>query len=74
MCSSLAALGYEPHIDGDVVTLGNCPFHALAQEHTDLVCGMNLALVHGMAERAPGDVTAKLDPAPHRCCVTLTAG
>ena len=74
MCSSLAALGYEPHVDGGVVTLGNCPFHALAQEHTDLVCGMNLALVHGMAERAPGDVTATLDPAPDRCCVTLTVG
>ena len=74
ICSSLAALGYEPHLEVNVVTLGNCPFHALAQEHTDLVCGMNEALVHGMAERAPGGVTAKLDPAPDRCCVTLTAG
>ena len=71
--SSLAARDTNRNA-GDVVRCGNCPFHALAQEHTELVCGMNVALVHGMAERAPGDVTATLDPAPDRCCVTLTAG
>ena len=29
----LADCGYEPRAEGDAVTLVNCPFHALAQEH-----------------------------------------
>jgi predicted ArsR family transcriptional regulator len=56
------------------VTLANCPFHALAREHTELVCAMNLALFTGMADRAWPEVTARLDPAPDRCCVTLAGG
>jgi hypothetical protein len=36
------------------------------------VCGMNLALVSELAEQAAGpDLSARLDPAPGRCCVTL---
>ena len=54
------------------VTLANCPFHALAREYTELVCGMNLDLMNGLVE---GLETAafepRLDPAPGRCCVRL---
>ena len=72
--ATLAEHGYEPHAGDGVVTLANCPFHALAREHTDLVCGMNLALVQGLAEQAVGpDLAVRLDPAPGRCCVTLAA-
>ena len=53
-------------------TLANCPFHALAQSHTDLVCQMNLALVDALVDEI-GDVDAHLDPAEGRCCVTLAA-
>jgi predicted ArsR family transcriptional regulator len=70
----LAAQGYEPRIqDGDVV-LANCPFHALAREHTELVCGMNHDVINALLDElgVPG-VTARLDPAPGRCCVTLGA-
>jgi predicted ArsR family transcriptional regulator len=70
----LAAQGYEPRIqDGDVV-LANCPFHALAREHTELVCGMNHDVIAALLDElgVPG-VTARLDPAPGRCCVTLGA-
>jgi predicted ArsR family transcriptional regulator len=68
------AHGYEPRVQGDVVVLGNCPFHALARDHTALVCGMNLHLVTAMLdELGHPDVQARLDPAPDRCCVTLTA-
>jgi predicted ArsR family transcriptional regulator len=71
--SVLADYGYEPRADGDVVTLANCPFHALAREHTDLVCGMNLDLLSGLAETCDRDgLQARLDPAPGRCCVTLS--
>ncbi|MGZ4593779.1 MAG: helix-turn-helix transcriptional regulator [Actinomycetes bacterium] len=73
-CATLAAHGYEPRREGGTVTLANCPFHALAREHTELVCHMNLALVDALAERAAGGrLTARLDPAPDRCCVVLTS-
>jgi predicted ArsR family transcriptional regulator len=67
--------GYEPHQHGDEVVLTNCPFHALAEGHRDLVCGMNLALLRGVIEGA-GDadvVDARLAPEPGHCCVRLTA-
>lgn len=69
----LADYGYEPRAgDGDAITLANCPFHALAQEHTELVCGMNLDLLSGLLETCEGSgMQARLDPAPGRCCVTL---
>lgn len=64
--------GFEPRPDGDAVTLANCPFHALAQEHTQLVCGMNLQLLRGVLEGAgASDVAAHLRPTPGRCCVRL---
>jgi predicted ArsR family transcriptional regulator len=69
----LAAHGYEPRVQGDRVVLANCPFHALAREHTALVCGMNLDLITALLdELGRRDVLAGLDPAPQRCCVTLT--
>ena len=68
----LADYGYEPRDDDDVITLANCPFHALAREHTELVCGMNLDLLTGMLDTCDrGGMRARLDPAPDRCCVTL---
>jgi predicted ArsR family transcriptional regulator len=65
--------GYEPYRDGDVLRLRNCPFHAVAREHVDLVCGMNLALMRGLltALGEDADVEAVLDPAPERCCVAF---
>jgi predicted ArsR family transcriptional regulator len=76
----LAALrdaGYEPradeHEDG-ALTLGNCPFHRLAQQFTTLVCGVNLQLLRGVVDGV-GDSTRTpiLDPHPGRCCVRLVA-
>ena len=48
----LDAYGYEPRVQGDRVVLANCPFHALAREHTALVCDMNLHPDHRAARRA----------------------
>jgi len=68
----LADYGYEPRADDEAITLINCPFHALAEEHTELVCGMNLDLLTGMLDTCDsGGLRASLDPAPGRCCVTL---
>ncbi len=55
--------------------LANCPFHRLAEEHRDLVCGMNLDLLDGLlAGAAPAaGLTARLDPVPGQCCVRIAA-
>ncbi len=70
----LAANGYDPRSEHGDITLTNCPFHALAEDQRDLVCGMNLALLEGVLDEvgAPGMV-AVLDPVPGRCCVRITA-
>lgn len=70
----LARYGYEPRVSGSVVTMANCPFHALAEEHRDLVCHMNHALLSGVVEEAGlSPACAQLDPEPGRCCVTIVA-
>jgi predicted ArsR family transcriptional regulator len=75
--SALAELeeqGYEPRADGGEVVLVNCPFHALVDEQRELVCGMNLDLLSGMADAVGDDVlNARLQPADDRCCVRLDA-
>jgi predicted ArsR family transcriptional regulator len=66
----LRARGYEPYDDEDgVMRLRNCPFHAVAQRHPEVVCEMNLALLGGVV--AGRDVEAVLEPGPGRCCVAL---
>lgn len=68
----LATYGYEPRTDGGSITLANCPFHQLAHEHPELVCGMNLDLIRGLlAVCDRTGLQARLEPAPGRCCVTL---
>jgi predicted ArsR family transcriptional regulator len=69
----LRARGYEPYEDADgVVRLRNCPFHAAAQRHPEVVCGMNLALLRGLlAGLGATDLRAVLAPAPGRCCVAI---
>lgn len=66
----LDELGFEPQFADGRVTLANCPFHNLAQNHTALVCGMNLSLITGLLAGSEG-IQARLDPVPGRCCVTL---
>ena len=74
LASVLATCGYEPRVDGPRITLANCPFHALARSHTELVCGMNLGLVGGVIDGlGTRGLVAELDPAPDRCCVTTRA-
>ena len=71
-CDVLQSCAYEPCDDGGEVALLNCPFHSLAQQYRDLVCGMNLALMTGFTEELPGaGLEARLDPHPGECCVRL---
>jgi len=70
--SVLEAHGFEPRVEDDAVKLGNCPFHALAQRHTELVCGMNLHLIQGLLDGLPDSpFRAVLCPSPGDCCVIL---
>jgi predicted ArsR family transcriptional regulator len=71
--AALETYGFEPQADGPSAwMLKNCPFHRLARQHTELVCGLNLELLRGIADGA-GDATSAmlLDPAPGRCCVRV---
>jgi predicted ArsR family transcriptional regulator len=63
--------GFEPRPDGaGGLVLGNCPFHRLAQQHTETVCQLNLELLRGAAESATNQRhTLVLEPAIGRCCV-----
>lgn len=66
----LSQQGFEATVDDDTVVLANCLFHALAQRHTALVCGLNQAYVQGMADGLGGsDIEACLEPEPGNCCV-----
>lgn len=71
LLTHLERQGYEPYEDGGVIRLRNCPFHRLVQQHTELVCGMNLAMLTGVAEALDTATEARLDPAPDRCCVAF---
>lgn len=70
---TLDDLGFEPALESgetDRLILRNCPFHALAAEQTDLVCGLNHAYVEGLLSNDPS-LTARLAPRPDACCVEI---
>jgi predicted ArsR family transcriptional regulator len=71
--AALRQHGFEPWRSADgVVRLRNCPFHQLAAQHRDVVCGMNLALIDGLIEGfGVSDLHPELDPEPGRCCVVI---
>jgi predicted ArsR family transcriptional regulator len=67
---ALTEQGYAPVATGpDRIELRNCPFHRLAEQFPPLICGMSLAMITGLVD---GEWTARMDPAPGRCCVTLS--
>ncbi|QNE21941.1 helix-turn-helix domain-containing protein [Kribbella qitaiheensis] len=64
--------GFEPREDGPDILLGNCPFHLLANEHQQLVCGMNQHLLTGLLDGlGDTDREAILSPSPGHCCVRI---
>jgi predicted ArsR family transcriptional regulator len=71
----LAAEGFEPCREDSEVCLRNCPFDALASEHTALVCGVNLDFVSGVLDGLGcTSARARLEPDPDHCCVRISAG
>ncbi len=73
LLTSLKEEGFEPRIDGDMnIRLRNCPFYNIASEYTELVCGMNLALMQGIVKGAGiSELQASLDPREGECCVAF---
>lgn len=71
LLDELTVQGFEPELRADeVVVLHNCPFHQLAQSHTELVCGMNLCLLDGVLDAIEGTgLRVQLEPEPGKCCV-----
>jgi predicted ArsR family transcriptional regulator len=69
LAALLRARGYEPFDDDGVMRLRNCPFHAVAQSHPEVVCDMNLSLLGGLL--GADDAEATLEPGPGRCCVAI---
>ena len=69
----LTQQGYEPCDGADgVIRLRNCPFHQLTEQHREVVCGMNLALVEGLVEGLGVDgLRPVLDPQHGHCCVAI---
>jgi predicted ArsR family transcriptional regulator len=76
VATALRAHGFEPWLGADgAVVLGNCPFHQLATQHREIVCGMNLALIQGLVSGlGAGGMQPALDPRPGQCCVVIRAG
>jgi len=73
--AALRDAGYLPQVDDDgCIILRNCPFHAVARDHVDVVCGLNLELIEGVIAGAGQDARAELAPRPGRCCVVVHGG
>ena len=51
------------------------PVRQVARDHTDLVCGLNLDFVDGVADGLGcTDLAVSLEPSPGRCCVSARRG
>ena len=76
LLTALDERGYEPfETESAEIRLRNCPYHALVDDHRELVCGMNLALAEGMLGGL-GDhrAAARLDPQPGQCGGAIATG
>jgi predicted ArsR family transcriptional regulator len=71
----LAAHGFEPsRTDSTCVRLRNCPFHPLARDAPEFVCGLNHAFVRGLIDGLQAtSIDAVLAPSAAECCVELRA-
>ncbi len=69
----LAEAGFEPFRAGTGLRMRNCPFHPLAAQSPQFVCGLNREYVAGLVEGldAADRVVAELAPRPGECCVEL---
>jgi predicted ArsR family transcriptional regulator len=72
--TALTQIGFEPTRDTPTcLRLRSCPFHPLAAEQPEIVCGINHAFLTGLLTGL-GATAAKaiLNPGTGSCCVELT--
>ncbi|MDQ6740003.1 MAG: helix-turn-helix domain-containing protein [Actinomycetota bacterium] len=69
----LTKTGYSPEPDGQGgYLLSNCPFHRLARSHTEVVCGLNGALLTGALQGCADSVhQVQPDPDGPYCCARI---
>jgi predicted ArsR family transcriptional regulator len=71
---SLEQLGYEPQQGGSELSLRNCIFAELTQDHRELVCGMNAALMQGLLDGADlPDLRVEGRSSEQGCCACIVA-
>ena len=73
LIEALEAQGYEPFTaTNGKVRLRNCPFHSLARDFQQPVCGMNLAFIEGLTgSSGVTGMRPRLEPADDYCCVSF---
>ena len=69
----LDGAGYEPLVETDgTVCLRNCPYGAVAADHRDVTCAMNVAWAEGVVDGlGVTEVGVELAPQDGRCCVVF---
>ncbi|RMI31335.1 helix-turn-helix transcriptional regulator [Nocardia stercoris] len=74
VANTLDQQGFEPaKTDDTCLRLRNCPFHPLATQAPELVCGLNYAYVAGLVHGLDADaIHAELVPVPGECCVEIS--
>ena len=64
---ALTELGFEPDQgEPDLVILRNCPFHALAVDQPELVCGLNHSFIEGLIRGLDAGGLTSIRPRPAR--------
>lgn len=72
-------LGFEPRLaeGGAAVEMHHCPFHQVAQQHSDVVCGLHLGLMQGaFTQLGSATHATRLEPfaTPRMCLAHLGVG
>ena len=76
VADALAELGFEPYRSkGKTISLRNCPYHALAHEAPELVCGINRSFIAGVLKGlGASSMRSALEPTRGECCVKVIPG
>lgn len=68
----LTKLGYEPRTDGDALSLFNCPFRQLSDDHEELICAMNVDFIQALGQRLGRDrLTVIRVERGSGCCIRI---
>lgn len=75
MADILNRLGYEPSPAGDSLTLVNCPFRQLSDDHESLVCPLNRDFIDALGRQLGCDhLRATSVDRGTGCCVQVESG